>query len=506
MRVAFRTDASTTIGVGHVKRCLTLADALRTAGASVCFVCRQHEGHLCDEIAERGLLVLRLPRPAAGARDAASWQEEARETAQALAGAGEQPHWLVIDHYGIDHRVESALRAAAERVMVIDDLADRVHDCDLLLDQNLVLSMNTRYADKVPAHCALLLGPQYCLLQPIYAELHDRTAPRAGPVRRVFVFFSGADVDNLTGRAVAAFLRVAPRGVQLDVVITSGHPHVAALRQQAAQHSNVQLHVDLPTLAPLMAQADLAIGAGGVTSWERACLGLPTLAIMMAENQRAVLEGLDRHGLVRWLGTQQEMSESALSASIGAALQADLDREWSMRCAQTVDGRGVSRVCAAVCVSSATPLVARRAVPSDEAQLLEWANDPVTRANAFSPGHISAEAHAQWFRARLGQLDSCLIYLVETDAGVPVGQVRFDRKAQDWEIDYCLAPQFRGRGLGRPMLEAALGALRGERQDGFLVGRVKAGNAPSQRVFEALGFQPQRCEAVLTYRRSLGPP
>jgi UDP-2,4-diacetamido-2,4,6-trideoxy-beta-L-altropyranose hydrolase len=505
MRVAFRTDASTTIGVGHAKRCLTLAEALQAAGASVCFVCRDHDGHLCDEIEQRGIQVLRLPRPGDGPHAAASWQDEASDTAQALAGAGERPEWLIFDHYGIDHRTETALRAAAERIMVIDDLADRVHDCDLLLDQNLVQALSTRYSDKVPAHCALLLGPQYCLLQPIYQELHDRTAPRAGRVRRVFVFFSGADPNNLTGRAVAALLRAAQREVELDVVITSSHPHADALRKQAAAHSNIHLHVDLPTLAPLMARADLAIGAGGVTSWERICLGLPTLAIMMAENQRAILEALDQHGLVRWLGTQQAISESELTAAVGAALQADLDPEWSLRCRQAVDGRGVSRVCAALCLSSATPLVARRALPTDEDQLREWANDPVTRANAFSQERIAEEAHAKWFRARLSQLDTCFIYVVETQDHVPVGQVRFDRKAQDWEIDYSLAPQFRGRGVGRPLLDAAMLALGGAGQDGFLVGHVKESNIPSQRVFEALGFQRQRSGSVLTYRKALGP-
>jgi UDP-2,4-diacetamido-2,4,6-trideoxy-beta-L-altropyranose hydrolase len=501
MKVAFRTDASTTIGVGHAKRCLTLAEALRAAGGDVCFVCREFDGDLCDAIEQRGLRVLRLPRPVAATGSAGAWQDEAREVAQALAN--ERMQWLVIDHYGIDHRVETALRAVAERIMVIDDLADRVHDCDLLLDQNLVLAMSTRYSDKVPPHCALLLGPQYCLLQPVYQELHDRTPPRAGPVRRLFVFFSGADRDNLTGRTISAFLRLGRSDVELDAVITSNHPHAAALREQAAAHANIQLHFDLPTLAPLMARADLAIGAGGVTSWERVCLGLPTLAVVLSENQRAIVQALEHHGLARGLGPQQELSESALSAAIGAALAEDLDPQWSIRCAQTVDGRGVERVRAALSLANATPLKARRAVPGDEALLLEWANDPVTRANAFAPERIAAETHAAWFRARLGQPDNCLIYIIETDARVPVGQARFDRKDGEWEIDYSLAPQFRGRGLGGPLLAAAMRALSSELADGVLVGRVKSGNAPSQRVFEALGFQRQVGEAALTYRRSL---
>ncbi len=513
MKVIFRTDASPGIGHGHVMRCLTLASALRERGAEVSFVCRNHDGHLCDLIEERGFVVSRLPAPKAGlqAEDApahAAWlgsseQEDAEQTHAVIEASGANPHWLVVDHYSIGRRWESALRASAERIMVIDDLADRLHDCDLLLNQNLVAEMHTRYADKVPAECRMLLGPEYALLQPIYAELHDRMPPREGPIRRILIFFGGTDCDNLIGRALAAFLRLNRSDIDVDVVISDGCWHAEAIRRQAAGHANVQVYGGLPSLAPLMARADLALGAGGATSWERLCLGLPTLVVTLAENQRSIADELSQRGLIRWLGHKDEVNESAVSAALGTLIQQGLDEDWSLRCLAAVDSKGADRVCAALTVVASTPLRARYARPEDEALLLEWANDPTTRQNSFSSELITSATHRNWFRNRLRALAYCYLYIVETEGGVPVGQVRFDREGPTWGIDYALAPQFRGRRLGSPLLEAALSKLREAEPGALVVGKVKQDNGASCRVFESLGFDAQTNGEWMEYRSVL---
>ena len=140
-----------------------------------------------------------------------------------------KPDWLIVDHYAIDRRWEAKLCAVVHHIMVVDDLADRPHDCTLLLDQNSVAAMDTRYADKVSSKCGMLLGPEYALLQPIYAELHDRIPPREGPIRRICVSFGGADTSNLTGRTLSALLRLERRDIEVDVVV-SHNPHAAAIR------------------------------------------------------------------------------------------------------------------------------------------------------------------------------------------------------------------------------------------------------------------------------------
>ena len=346
MRIVFRTDASLTIGTGHVMRCLTLASALRDRDAAVSFICREHDGHLCDLIEERGFSVSRLPAFRAGTQTkdssapavwlGASWQEDAEQTRATIEASGEKPEWLVVDHYALNQRWESALRTSVGHIMVIDDLADRVHDCDILLDQNLVAQMHTRYTGKytgkVPPACGMLLGPNYALLQPIYAELHQRIPLREGPIRSIFIFFGGVDSDNLTGRTLAAFLQLKRPDIEVDVVITTGSPHAEAIRQQVAGHSNIHLHSGLLTLAPLMVKADLAIGAGGATNWERLCMGLPTLVVTLVENQRPIADELSQRGLICWLGHQDEVDKTALSQAIGKMIKQGLEEDWSLRC------------------------------------------------------------------------------------------------------------------------------------------------------------------------------
>jgi len=347
-------DASTSIGTGHVMRCLTLGSALAQNGADVSFICREHEGHLCDLIEERGFMVHRLSAPADGFRAEAepfhaawlnaSWQEDAEQTIAVIKTLGVKPGWLVIDHYALDHRWESALRPLVGRIFVIDDLADRTHDCDLLLDQNVFADMQTRYTGKVPKDCRLLLGPEYAPLQPIYAELHNCTPPRGGPVQRILISFGGVDRDNLTGRALAAFLSMNRPDTDVDVVISSSSPYASEIQNLVAGCANIHLHGNLPSLAPLMAKADLAIGAAGTTSWERLCLGLPALVVTLAENQRPIAGGLHQEGLVRWLGHKDEVSEQSIRKDLTELIERGIDEGWSLHCQSTVDGKGITRI------------------------------------------------------------------------------------------------------------------------------------------------------------------
>ena len=350
MNIAIRVDASYAIGHGHVMRCLTLAEALRKRGAQVLFVCREHEGHLCGQIEERRFSTFRLPKINTQCGDTssyaawlgASWQEDLEQTRAAIQATGQQSDWLVVDHYGLDQRWESSLRSCVARIMVIDDLADRAHDCDLLLDQNLVAEIEHRYAGKVPLSCALLLGPEYALLQPLYAELHDRMLPREGPIRRILIYFGGADGTNMTGRSLTAFMHLNRPDITIDVVIDADSPHADHIRKQVAGQSNIYIHSNLPSLAPLMARADLAVGAGGATSWERLCLGLPSLVVTLAENQRPVAQYLHGAGLVHWIGHEGQVDQQAIAAALVRVLNMNSLMDWSRRCSQICNGQGVS--------------------------------------------------------------------------------------------------------------------------------------------------------------------
>lgn len=498
MKVAFRADASSIIGTGHIMRCLVLAEAVRRSGGEATFVCRELPGHLCDMIAARGFHVRCLRADAAGAPRAnawapphgglgTAWQTDAEQTLEALE-TERMIDWLVVDHYAIDARWESALRLLCRKLMVIDDLADRSHDCDLLLDQNLVAGMFDRYANKIPQHCELLVGPKYALLQRQYSELHRVARVRNGAVKRVLIYFGGGDFDNVTGMVLRAVHSLNRPDVFFDIVIGKDSQHRKAILQQVARHSNINLHMDLPSLAPLMAEADLAIGAGGTTSWERCCLGLPAVVITLADNQKALSDELARRGCIMLLGHKNEVSEVTLANVLGAIFDDGIHPDWSAKCLNLVDGEGVGRVFGIMALHPQPALVARLARPDDESLILRWANDTVVRQNSFVSAAIDADGHGLWFRKRISNTDRCNIYIIETVTGASVGQVRFELGGDAWEIDYSIDPLFRGRKLGKALLDAGIKGFRARNGRCNILGRVKATNIVSQKVFKALNF------------------
>ncbi len=352
MKIVFRTDGSKLIGQGHVMRCLTLADVLRKRGAEINFICREHPGHLCDLIAQRGFAVNRLPLaneqvdhlPLHAGWLGARWDDDVEQTRQVIQDLGGMADILIVDHYAIDHRWEKALRGSATRILAIDDLADRVHDCDLLLDQNFFSDLSTRYDGKVPPGCLTLLGPHYALLQPVYAELHSQVELRNGPVRRIFVFFGGADTENLTGLSVAAFQELGRSDIHMDVVMTEKNARYLGIEKAIERWSNIRLHGPLPSLGSLMAKADFAIGAGGATVWERFCLGLPSVVISLAENQKPVCEDLASIGLIRYVGHQKEVNMDVLRNAVSSIISLSSVTNWARACHAICDGRGAERV------------------------------------------------------------------------------------------------------------------------------------------------------------------
>ncbi|ABI57665.1 putative polysaccharide biosynthesis protein [Alkalilimnicola ehrlichii MLHE-1] len=370
MRVAFRVDASLAIGSGHVMRCLTLAGALCEQGADCHFLCREPQGHLNSQIAERGFAVHRLPAvedgsitsPAGSGRSAsvddeppqpkhAEWLQttQATDARQSLETLRElAPDWLIVDHYALDAQWEARVREAIPgmRVMVIDDLADRLHQADLLLDQNLGRKAED-YRDLVPAHCRLLVGPKYALLRPEFAEWREWSLERRqenGPVRRLLVSLGGVDRDNVTGQVLDALSEVElSKEMEITVVMGASAPWLEAVRGRARQMPcSTEVVVNVDDMARRMAEANLAIGAAGSTAWERCCLGLPTIVLVLAENQREIARSLHRAGVAHSLGAPDALFD--LVGQWPMITQPEYLKGLSRKAASLVDGRGAVRV------------------------------------------------------------------------------------------------------------------------------------------------------------------
>jgi UDP-2,4-diacetamido-2,4,6-trideoxy-beta-L-altropyranose hydrolase len=470
-------------------RCATLARELMSRGMEASFICRDHVGSLGDVLEAQGFGVHRLPSSgsdtAGGNLLGGSWEDDAAAVGAILSERRQQPDWLVVDHYEIDARWEQRLRPHARRIMVIDDMANRPHDCDLLLDQNLVAHHDVRYEGLVPSSCRKALGPSYALLQTAYAELHDRVPPRSGTIQRILVSFGGSDATALVERCLRALLAADRPDIIVDVV---GPVDRSACTAAAKGFGDVRFHNSVPSLASLIVAADLALGAAGATTWERLCLGLPAVAITVAENQRPIAEELQRRGLLVWAG-DASVSDETLERTITSAIHQGSDETASIAAAQVVDGRGTQRIASAMTLGATSPLSVRYAVLEDETPVLEWANDPVTRRSGFAPDRIDTHTHRRWFRARLRQIEDCHFFIAQTDQAIPVGQVRFQRCDGGWEVHYATAPLYRGLGLGRSILRVALERFAGVIGSGEIVGRVRATNMASRRIFEVLGFR-----------------
>lgn len=353
MRVLFRADASDRIGGGHVMRCLTLADALAARGARAGFVCGAITDGLADRIRSNGHK-LDLIEPLPAQRDAgAAWDLTVHEPAAQAADAGRTAaaaagpaatDWLVVDHYGLDSAWEGAAGRTTTAVLVIDDLANRTHECNLLLDPTFGRSADD-YAALVPAHCEVLTGALYAPLRSEFAAARKVALARRATAVRVetlLISLGSTDVGGVTGRVLHDVLR---SGVTctVDVVLSLGAPSFETVQTLSNDSKNVRLHVDSDEMARLMTEADLAIGAAGTTSWERCCLGLPTLTLVLAENQRFIARQLERAQAHRVAPNGGgEVFRTALTALIA---DAGARRAMSERAAAVTDGRGSDRIC-----------------------------------------------------------------------------------------------------------------------------------------------------------------
>jgi UDP-2,4-diacetamido-2,4,6-trideoxy-beta-L-altropyranose hydrolase len=356
MDIVVRTDASNIIGTGHVMRCLTLGETMRAMGASVRFICRNFEGHLGEIITRRGFGLRLLPAPVGDFVPSegseyqewlgSTWQVDAEETVAAIAASGIRPDWLVADHYGLDANWEARLRMSVAHIMAIDDLAERLHDCDILLDQNLFADMHSRYHGKVPSRCQLLLGPTYALLREEFREARANLGPRVGSVRRLLVFMGGADVANYTTTAMEAISRLKSPHSDLAVDVVIGERHSRRNEIEAAcRIRGFNCHVQITHMAELMSNADLAVGAGGSASWERCCVGLPAVTVAVAHNQIAIAQDLSKFGACVYLGYYSEVDADAMVRAIERLMSDPGEiRRLSSRSFSIVDGLGATRV------------------------------------------------------------------------------------------------------------------------------------------------------------------
>lgn len=353
MKFAFRVDASLEIGIGHVMRCLTLANELTKRGGQCTFICREHAGNFIAQISNHGHTVHSLPSSADADSDlahsvwlGATQNQDAKATELILSQL--QPDWLVVDHYALDWRWEVMLsKYCDDKVMVIDDLADRSHHCRILLDQTFD-RVSEEYDLLVPHDCTLLCGSDYALLRHEFAELRTYSLKRRKrtKLKNILITMGGVDKDNATAR-VLNVLRASPlpNDCKISVVLGPTAPWLSEVQQRAqAMPFSTTVFVGVSNMAQLMAGSDLAIGAAGASSWERCCLGLPTLMIVLAENQTAVATGLVKAGAAQMIDLYDESMQQPVNLINEICNSESALTNMSQAASRLVDGQGVGKV------------------------------------------------------------------------------------------------------------------------------------------------------------------
>ena len=355
MQIAFRADASRQIGTGHVMRCLTLADALRERGAQCSFLCRPHVGHLLDTIRNRGHQAISL-EPADGSLGSnlellhekwlgTDWMSDVEQTRRALDGR--VLDWLVVDHYALDFRWEKAMRPQSRRVCVIDDLADRAHDSDLLLDQSLGREV-ANYRGLIGQNSQTRLGPVYALVRPEFAQWRGRSLIRRTQPRlsKLLVTMGGVDQSNVTSRVLDAInICDLPADLVITIVMGRQAPWQGHVRAKAARMiRRTEVLYDVNNMAELMAETDLCIGAAGSTVWELCCLGVPTLLVCIATNQGFVTSALNSVGAAVTVSLDDLIMQKGDLFQKQYKLITENLAAYSTAAARVTDGFGAMRV------------------------------------------------------------------------------------------------------------------------------------------------------------------
>ena len=506
MQFLIRADASLQIGSGHIMRCLTLAHKLRQHHHRVAFITRAHQGHLADTIRQQGFDCILLPlpdhattsaqpqrqpetacnelppSPPAPAIPHAAWL--ATSQAQDITDCAPHiralaPDWIICDHYALAAAWQTAARALCHsKIMVIDDLHDRTHDADLLLDQNHAHTA-ADYAPLVPPSCRILTGTRYALLRDEFAQhrtisLHQRATPPARQPetalphsQNILINLGGVDKDNHTLavlQALSAYVSGSLKALPIRATIIMGAtaPHLASVQRYAATAPYPgQVIANAHNMAELMTQATWAIGAAGSTSWERCALGVPTLLLTIADNQRSIAAQLQRAGAALALEASQ-IHSPAFQATLTHLMQPENQHRLSQAAAQLCDAHGAERVAQHIAQLTTAPQAQLRPATAADCHLIHtWRNHPSIRCMMFNPDPIPLPQHQTWFAAQLTNPNFKMY--IYTLGGIPQGYGSLKRIAPHaYEWGFYLAPSCpRGNGsiLCNLLLQRAFGEL-----------------------------------------------
>lgn len=346
-KILFRADASITLGNGHIMRCLALASEFKAHGAECVFICKELTGNAIEFIRSHGFDVYSLPSEGnqIGGGDTLNEDSDALQSINYLKSWF--PDLVIVDHYSLGHIWEHKINHYCRNLMVIDDLANRFHECVILLDQGLMRKKED-YSNLVPESCHLLVGQHYSMLRHEFSQLRPYSLKRriAPKLKNILVTMGGTDQPNATGCVLEGLIQSKlPTDCLITIIMGSNAPWIDKIKHHAQQLPyETKVLINASNMATLMAESDLAIGAVGGTAWERCCLGLPTLMVILADNQKEGAFALESCGAAKLLGTPEIVSKrlpTILDELIETPL---LLSEMSLSARKITDGHGIQNI------------------------------------------------------------------------------------------------------------------------------------------------------------------
>lgn len=464
--IVFRADASNLMGSGHIMRCLTLAKVLAKNNIQITFLTRLYNSHLIDLIHAQGYQVIQLPSTLESIepKNEKTWlgcsqAVDAQQSIDALHSV-HPIDWLIVDHYAIDHHWHNLLRPHCKKIMVIDDLANREYDCDALLDQTLARHKND-YKTLIPDHCQLLLGKNYMLLREEFAELRSKAMQKRTEKIilkdkvNVLISMGGYDPDNVSEMAINALIALKSdtdtdiNNLSATLVLSSQSTHLSSLLKLAKTLPWLKIELDSKNMSALMLQADIAIGASGSTAWERCCLGLPTLSIETANNQKLVNRTLTEYGAILNLGNVQQVDDILIKNQLQQLLSDPLAYQNLIKNSFTCcDGKGVHKLYLEVFNQEVSLFPA---TIDDVDLLFNWQSNTVIRKYFRNPKPVEYEEHCQWFNKALKD-NCCHLYIIKKN-DTAIGMIRLDEdQNNELEISILVSAEAQGQKVAATAL------------------------------------------------------
>ncbi len=480
--LTIRADAGVAMGTGHVMRMIALAQAWREDGGEAVFLCAEITPVLEERVRAEGFSLEKLAVVPGGKEDL-----EATCSAVSRHGGKSSPVTVALDGYQFGSDFQRGVKATGRRLLLVDDYghADFYH-ADLVLNQNICAQAQL-YASRGDA-TKLLLGPEYALLRREFLQFQSGAGDIPERAARLLVTLGGADGDNVTKKVIDA---LAGSGLEVKVAVGGSNPHLASLRQAVDEASRedtkIGLVIDSREMPQLMAWADFAVAAAGSTSWELAFSGLPTLFLILADNQAGNAWEMEHRGFGLCLGEHSQFDEQRFRDSVfSLAANRRMRAGFVSRGRELVDGRGARRV--ASLLASEDEIHLRPLSKEDFRLIWDWANDPVTIANSFESAAIPWEQHREWCEDKMNN-PRCSFWIACSRNLGQLGVVRFDQKDGEATISVSLGPHARGRGYGRKIIRLACDQLFQSSEVNLVRALIKPANRASIRVFERAGFR-----------------